>query len=177
MRYVLVLTAACGSAPVPSKPLPPPPPRADAPLVFRQVHVIAGHARRTSFELTFDRDRATLVETEARAPGEDGPWQTVSTRSYRGTRRGSELQLATDDMQPLALHCKSRSIAVAPAGAACGPLARTVQLDAFACTAAGQSDADTDDDDRLVFAPLPGIEWLEGDADCARGGGLRLASP
>jgi hypothetical protein len=187
MRYVLVVTAACASAPVPSKPLPTPAPRVAAPLAFRQLHVIAGHARRTSFELTFEGDRATLVETEARATDADGPWQTVSTRAYRGSRRGSELQLTADDMQPLALHCESRSIRVAAATAtlvatACGsaatwdPPARTVELDAFACTAAGQSEADTDDDDRLVFAPVPGIEWLEVDADCVRGAGLRLAS-
>jgi hypothetical protein len=173
MRYVLVVTAACAAAPVPSKPLPTPAPHATAALVFRQIHVIAGHARRTSFELTLERDRATLVETEARATDANGPWQTLSTRSYRGSRRGSELELATDDMQPLALHCESRSIAVT---ASCGSAAtpRTAQLDALTCTAAGQSASDTDDDDRLVFAPAPGIEWLDVETACA---GLRVASP
>lgn len=174
MRCALVVMAACGAAPVPSKPVPTP--HAAAPLAFRQVRAIAGHAQRTSFELTLEGDRATLVETEARAGDANGPWQTASTRSYRGSRRGAELELATDDMQPLALHCESQSIAVAAAGAAaCGSAAaRTVQLDAFTCTAAGQSAADTDDDDRLVFAPAPGIEWVELAADC---GGLRIASP
>ncbi|HEY1551672.1 MAG TPA: hypothetical protein VGG28_27785 [Kofleriaceae bacterium] len=145
----LIVIAACGA---PAK--PPAAPAHDAErYVFRQRH----HEHVTSFELSFDHDRATLVETDGRA-----------THTYRGTRRGAELSLTTDDMQPLALHCEHRAIAAAAPGDDCNA-AHDRHADALVCSAPGQAGPAADADDELVFAAPPGFEWLE--ADC--GGGLR----
>ncbi|HEX4456065.1 MAG TPA: hypothetical protein VH143_34630 [Kofleriaceae bacterium] len=152
MRYCLliVLAAACG-APA-KRPTPTPAP---AHYVFRQRHA----TRITTFELSFDGDRATLVETDGRA-----------AHTYRGTRHGAELALTTDDMQPLALHCERRAIEAAAPGDDCNA-ARDRHADALVCSAPGQTGGggDADADDELVFAPAPGFEWLE----AACGGGLR----
>jgi hypothetical protein len=171
-RLAPIVVAACGGA-APRAVPPAPKPVAPTALVFRQIQITASHANRTTFELTLEGDRATLVETEDRA-FDPVSWTVVSNRTYRGTRRGSELELKTDDMQPLALHCESRSLGVAVApepGDECNadPPAVTRHVDALVCTAAGQSVADADADDQLVFAPAPGVEWL----DTACGGSLR----
>ncbi len=173
MRWLVVL-AACGAAP-PAKPTPvPPTPVIPPPLVFRQLHLGASHASRTTFELALIGDRATLIETEERAP-DAATWTRVSTRTYRGPRRDAELELSTDDMQPLALHCESRTVTVATklADDCTGDRGAIVHVDALVCTAAGQSAADADADDQLVFAAAPGVEWL----DAACGGSLRQPRP
>jgi hypothetical protein len=151
-RCSLIVIAACG-APARSPTPAPTPPATPTHYVFRQRH--GEHI--TSFELSFDRDRATLVETDGRA-----------AHTYRGTRRGAELSLTTDDMQPLALHCERRAIAAAAPGDDCNA-ARDRRADALVCSAPGQGAGDADADDELVFAPAPGFEWLE----AACGGGLR----
>jgi hypothetical protein len=153
-RCLLLIIAACGAPARPPTPTPTPTPTREH-YVFRQRH----GAHVTSFELSFDGDRATLVETDGRA-----------AHTYRGTRHGAELSLTTDDMQPLALHCEHRAIAAAAPGDDCNA-ARDRHADALVCSAPGQAggDADADDDDELVFATPPGFEWLE----AACGGGLR----
>jgi hypothetical protein len=161
-----IAVAACG-APA-TKPVPPPPlPVAHGPerFVFRQRHVGERSAHRTTFALTLDGSNATMIETEERAP-DFVTWTTVSTRTYRGTRNGSELALATDDMQPLALHCEHRGMAGAGPGDDCTAM-RDRKLDALVCNAPGQVGGDADD--FLMFAAPPGLEWLE--ATC--GSGLR----
>jgi hypothetical protein len=170
VRCALVVIAACGGAPPAPAPRPivRDPAAPATPLVFRQLHVRAGGASRTTFELTLDGDRATMIETDERADG--SAWTRRSSRTYRGTRHGADLELATDDMQPLALTCESRAIRVAARGEDCAAL--TLSIDALVCTAPGQSAADADADDELVFASPP-IEWL----DAACGGGLRQGAP
>jgi hypothetical protein len=145
----LVVIAACGASPRSPTPTPTPTPH----VVFRQRH--GDHI--TSFELAFDGDRATLVETDGRA-----------AHTYRGTRRGAELSLTTDDMQPLALHCERRAIVAAAPGDDCNA-ARDRHADALVCSAPGATGDNGDADDELVFATPPGFEWLE----AACGGGLR----
>ena len=171
---LLVVLAACGAAPQPTPVRPaPPPPATSAPLVFRQLHIAGARQSRTTFELALDGDRATLVETD-----ETGPtWARVTQRTYKGTRQGTELELSTDDMQPLALHCEERGLGVAAAGTAhddCSGTHEIAHVDALVCTAPGQSgsddDAGADADDRMVFAAPPGVEWL----DAACGGMLRV---
>ena len=177
---VVVALGACGAAPPAATPVPPTPREPVKPpsLVFRQLHVGASRASRTTFELAFDGDRATLVEIEERAP-DGSAWTRVSSRTYKGTRRGTELELATDDMQPLALHCEERGMGVAARGsvhADCTSTHELAHVDALVCTAAGQGgsdDADADADDRMVFAPPPGVEWFE----AACGGTLRVPDP
>jgi hypothetical protein len=142
---------------------------APTPLVFRQLHVAGSRASRTTFELALDGDRATLVETEERGP----TWTRVAQRTYKGTRHGTELELSTDDMQPLALHCEERGLGVSAAGTAhydCSGTHEVAHVDALVCTAPGQSDSEDDADDRMVFAAPPGVEWL----DAACGGTLRV---
>ncbi len=149
MRYsLLFVTAACGAPVRPPTPTPTP-----THYVFRQRH----NAHVTTFELSFDGDRATLVETDGRV-----------AHTYRGTRHGAELSLTTDDMQPLALHCERRAIEAAAPGDDCNG-ARDRHADALVCSAPGQAGGDADADDELVFAAPPGFEWLE----AACGGGLR----
>jgi len=164
-----------------------------------------GHARRTTFVLDAAGDRATLAETEEAAPharsiaeADGARWSVRSQRSYRGIRRlegaALELELAASDMQPLNLRCATATVEVAAAGArripspdrgadrACGDRGiwdppATSQVTALVCGAAGQSVDDADDDDRLVFAPGPGVEWAFQNDDCAlKGGGLRWIS-
>jgi len=204
---VVVLLASCGAPP------PRPPishavaPGAEQVRQFRQLMAgkLPAHAKRTTFALAFDGDRATLTETEEQAPrslsiedaDREAAWTARSTRTYRGTRRAAgnaiDLDLATADMQPLHLHCVDQSVQVAAAGARrvrspnrgaddeCGDRgvfepAATTPMRALVCSAAGQPSDDADDDDRLVFAPAPGIEWAFQNDDCAlQGGGLRRA--
>jgi hypothetical protein len=170
----IVAIAACGGAPPASPPRPPrqpaitPPPPVTT-LTFRQRH----GASRTTFELTLDGDRATLVETDEHADG--SAWTPQASHTFRGTHHGGDLELASDDQQPLALHCEPRTIPVAAPGPDCGGSGMRVAIstNAFVCMAPGQSAADADADDQLVFAQSPGVEWL----DAACGGGLRQLAP
>src|SRR5262245_33260349 len=167
---------------------------------------LPAHAKRTTFSLAFDGDRATLTETEERADrsmsieeaDHETRWTVRSTRIYRGSRKtvagAIDLDLATPDMQPLRLHCATQTLQVAAAGARrvpspnrgaayeCGDRGvfeppATSPIATLVCSAAGQpAGEDADDDDRLVFAPAPGIEWAFQNDDCAlQGGGLRRA--
>jgi hypothetical protein len=198
---ILVVLVACG----------PPPPRAPiaqhvapapaGPQIYRTLSagLVRKAARRTTFALASDGERASIVETEeiaidARTIDEvdrGAKWTVTSTRTYRGTRRGPDLDLTTDDMQPLHLHCMAQTVEVAaprarrvpspnrPADYECGDRgvwdpAATRRLDALVCGAPGQPADDADDDDRFVFAPAPGIELASENDDCAiHGGGLR----
>lgn len=160
-----------------------------------------GHAHRATFELAFDGERATLVETDAQAPratleeAEHASWEVRSTRTYTGTRRSEGgavmLDLASPGVQPLHLRCTSQPVQVAAAGARrvpsgggrgeCGsdpgawePPAVT-PVDALVCGEAAQPAAEQDEDDRLVFGRATGIEYAFVNNDCAlQGGGLRL---
>jgi len=160
-----------------------------------------GHAHRATFELAFDGDRATLVETDEQAPratleeAEHAPWQVRSTRTYTGARRSEGgavmLELASPGVQPLHLRCTAEQVQVAAAGArrvpaggggggACDPGAwqppELLPVDALVCGEATQPAADEDDDDRLVFGRTPGIEYAFVNNDCElQGGGLRRA--
>ncbi len=203
-----MLVAACGSPP---KPLPsshvvenPAP----VTWIFRQLTVGAlPRAHRTTFALAFEGERATLTETvehEARAlrmadADRDAHWTIASQRTYRGPVRvvggARELELASDGVQPLQLHCESRAVAVAgahakrvaspgrPADAGCGDLgmwepAATTRIDALVCTPTLQPVDDADDDERFVFGAAPGIEWAFENDDCVlQGGGLRRIAP
>jgi hypothetical protein len=190
-----VLLIACGAAPP-----PPPAHHVDAPPAYRFRKLAAGAIRtdasRTTFALTIAGTQATLVETHETSPARsvreatDATWTMTSTRTYRGTASdgATQLHLTSDGVQPLELRCAKRVISAAQAGAGrvpspgftgeCGdvgtwdpPELRTVQV--LAC---GEGDPDdTDNDEALLFAPAPGIEYaLEHDA-CLRGAGLRLA--
>jgi hypothetical protein len=174
---VLVLAACGGAPPTPPMPARPvaAPPAATHTFVFRQRHVRAGGATRTTFELSVTGDRATLLETDEQADG--SAWTRRGSHTFRGTRHAGDLELASDDQQPLALHCESRMVQLAgPQRDDCTaqPGARAlVGVEALVCTAPGQSADDADADDQFVFAPAPGFEWL----DAACGGGLRQVSP
>jgi len=97
--------------------------------IHRKLHVgmLRGHSQRATFELTFDGDRATLVETDAQAPRakleetERATWEVRSTRTYAGTRRSEGgavmLDLASSGVQPLRLRCTAQAVQVAAAGA------------------------------------------------------------
>jgi hypothetical protein len=178
-RFALVfVVAACGgAAPATTRPRvrPPAEPPPTSTFVFRQRHVRTGGATRTTFELSVAGDRATLVETDEQADG--SAWTTRGSHTFRGTHHGGDLELASDDQQPLALHCESRTVQLAgPQREDCTVQPGTRVLSgaqALVCTAPGQSVADADADDQFVFAPAPGFEWL----DAACGGGLRQASP
>lgn len=173
------MLAACGAPPA-ATPVSPTPHEMSKPpsLVFRQLHVGASGASRTTFELALQADRARLVEIEERAP-DATTWTRISSRTYTGTRHGTELSLATDDMQPLALHCEERGVGIAARGsvhADCTTTHELAHVDALVCTAPGQGgsdDADGDADDRMVFAAPPGVEWFE----AACGGTLRVPDP
>jgi hypothetical protein len=160
-------------------------------------------ASRTIFELAIDGDRASLVETDERAPralsmaeaDRGAQWKIVGQRTYHGTARTTpgalDLALASEGVQPLPLHCTPRSIDAAAPGAlrvpspnrlassACGdhgvwePPA-TTSVHAIVCDT-GAAAADEDDDDRLVFARPPGLEYAAVHDDCVlQGGGLRI---
>jgi hypothetical protein len=202
VRIAIAILVACGSA-VPQQPNIH---RAFEPTrVFRRLAVdpLREVARRTTFELTADGDRAKLVETEERARGtfhalddRGAAWTVVSTRSYRGARQVSptgevELDLSTADMQPLHLHCISKRVEVAPAGTdlvatgtfddGCGTdtlvwrPTTTLPVAVLECGPAGQpADVPVDDDDLLVFAIAPGVESATARI-CEPRGGLRVA--
>jgi hypothetical protein len=195
VRIALVLVIGC-TAP-PTRPVTNQPtahaPTAEPMRQFRQLATgdKLGHAKRTTFQLAFDGDLATLVETEERAEGglsladaDRATWTVRTTRTYRGIRKvvagGIQLDLATEDMQPLHLQCAPKTVQVAAIGAhratKCDALdpPGTAPADALVCTAAGQPTDDVDDDDRLVFAPAPGIELASQHDDCTLQG-LRRA--
>ena len=158
-----------------------------------------GHAHRATFELAFDGDRVTLVETDEQAPRatleevEHASWEVRSTRTYTGARRSEGgavmLELASPGVQPLHLRCVAQQVQVAAAGARrvpahtggdCDPGAwqppELSAVDALVCGEATQAEADQDDDDRLVFGRTPGIEYAFVNNDCElQGGGLRRA--
>jgi len=197
---VLLLLVACSSAPAPK----PPAPERD---VWIHKKLAAGtkpgHAHRATFELAFDGDHATLVETDEQAPRatleetERAHWEVRTARTYTGTRRreggAMMLDLESPGVQPLHLRCMTEQLQVAAAGARrvpagtggeCGsdkgvwePSALTA-VDALVCGEAIQPAAgdDHDDDDRLVFGRTPGIEWASVNNGCELdGGGLRRA--
>jgi hypothetical protein len=161
---------------------------------FRQIVTGGklGHAKRTTFELTFDGDRATLVETEERADGglsiadADGArWTTRGRITNRGARKvvagGFDLDLKSEAMQPLDLHCATKTVQVGEIGAHRGTTCAafdpsgTSPLEALVCIPIGQPTDEVDDDERLVFAPAPGIELAsQHDDDCTLQG-LRRA--
>jgi hypothetical protein len=172
------------------------PPAASPAETFRQLQVgsRSAHATRTTFVLAADGDRASLTETEEMIPrplsiadaDRETAWTVRSTRVYRGKRHlvgdgAVELELSTDDMQPLVLHCVNQKVPVAPAGAhresetECGEFPATTPLEALVCSAAGQPADASDDDDRLVFAPGSGVEWAMQRESCGLGGLRRIA--
>ena len=158
-------------------------------------------SHRQTFVLSFDHEHVTLVETDevgdspTIAIADHEPhWSVAAAHTYTGLRHGDDLDLSTPDMQELHLHCVPTSVEVAAAGARrvesrqpvsdhdCGdhgvwdPPAMQ-HVEALVCSAAGQTDdANTDDDDRLVFGVAPGIELAYENDGCAMaGGGLRRA--
>jgi hypothetical protein len=196
-----VIAAACGgTATSPVKPVEP----------VRDVWIHKklsagtkpGHAHRATFELAFDGDHATLVETDEQAPRatleetERASWEVRSARTYTGMRRREAgammLDLESPGVQPLHLRCTTEQLQVAAAGARrvpsgqggeCGSdkgrwePAALVAVEALVCGEAIQPAAgDHDDDDRLVFGRTPGIEWASVNNGCELdGGGLRRA--
>jgi hypothetical protein len=197
---VFVVVAACG-APPPRVTTVVPTGHHDA-MTFRRLEVgkVRGHAVRTTFVL--DLDHATIDETDetlaksvtvAEADGETA-WETKARHRYVGARRdakdGVQLDLEAPDSQPLHLMCTSKRIEAAAAHAVrvaspdrgddyeCGDKgvwspAGTSTVETLACIPAGTS-VDTDDDDELVFAPGPGLEWVFQNDDCViQGGGFR----
>jgi hypothetical protein len=156
-------------------------------------------AHRTTFELSLEGDRAILVEIDERAAGaftieradREAAWKVIATHTYRGTRRANvgalELDLAAPGEQPLRLRCVAIAVDVAPAGAdlvARHPAechgdrgmwfpSELTTTPALVCSAAGQPAGADDDDDRLVFAAAPGIEWASYKSDCMDARGLR----
>ena len=198
---VIVVVAACGAAPPPPVTNVVPTGHHDA-MTFRRLEVgkARGHAVRTTFVL--DLDHATIDETDetlaksvtvAEADTETA-WVTKAKHRYAGARRdakdGVQLDLEAADAQPLHVMCTSKRIEVAAAKAVrvaspdraadyeCGDKgvwlpAGTAAVETLACIPAGQS-VDTDDDDELVFAPGPGLEWVFQNDDCVlQGGGFR----
>jgi hypothetical protein len=202
---VILAVAACASPAPSGPLAPSRGPAGEPARRFRQLiaGALPGNASRTTFVLAIAGDQATLTETEERAShvpsiaeADRAQWVSRSTRTYRGTRRadgaGLDLELASADMQPLNLHCVTATLEVAAAGAhrvrspnrgadpECGDRGvwdppATSRVEALVCGAAGQSADDADDDDRLVFAPGPGVEWAVQNEHCAlEGGGLRI---
>jgi hypothetical protein len=171
--------------------------------VFRQLRIGPGTiASRTTFELVIDGGRASLLETdevEHRAlsmleADHGARWSTVARRNYRGTATNSpgslELVLASDGVQSLELTCVPRSIDAAAPGAlrvpspdrstddrdggrgAWNPPATTA-VRTMVC-GAGISDPDADDDDALMFARFPGLEYVSVTDRGARIAGVRI---
>jgi hypothetical protein len=125
-------------------------------------------------------------------------WQLVGRRTYRGTAAktaGSlELALSSEGVQPLQLHCVPHSIAAGAPGAlrvrsvnpssdgrgdgrnddreAWEPPA-TVPVQAMVCDA-GITDPEADDDDALMFARPPGLEYVSVTDGGARASGVRI---
>lgn len=201
---VLVLAACISSAQAPVPVAQRAEPRRDVWLHRKlQVGKMNGHAQRTRFELIFDGDRATLVETDEQGPAmeledaERATWTVRSTRTYAGSRSREGgavvLDLASPGVQPLRLRCVQKPVQVAAAGARRVPSPgrgadyqcddagvweprALAPVDALVCGEATQPAGDGDDDDRLVFGRAPGIEWAFVNDDCAlQGGGLRRA--
>jgi hypothetical protein len=173
--------------------------------IFRQLRVGKSPvATRTTFELVIDGGRATLVELDEQADhvqsvaqaDRQARWTVATQRTYRGSARllagAVELALESEGVQPLELHCTQRPVEAARAGAGRVPSpdrhpgdrcdhrgawdpAATSSVQAVVCDA-GVADPDGDDDDRLVFADPPGLEYVSINDDCVlRGGGLRIA--
>jgi hypothetical protein len=172
--------------------------------MFRQLRVgKVPMATRTTFELILDGERATLVEIdeqEHRAlsladADREARWTSGTRRMYRGAvtpvAGAVELALESEGVQPLQLHCTQHAVDAARAGAVrvpppnrppdgpCGdpgawdPPA-TSSIHALVCDA-GVAGPDGDDDDRLVFADPPGVEYVFVNDGCVlRGGGLRI---
>jgi hypothetical protein len=132
---LVLLTACSAAAPVAAPvtaPVATPPvsePRLDRRL-FRQLRVgQRPTAKRTTFELIVDGDRASLVEIEEREQralsmaeaDREARWRETARRTYRGsaaTVSGAlQLALRSDGVQPLQLHCTARSVDAAAAGA------------------------------------------------------------
>jgi hypothetical protein len=207
VRFAVFVLAACG-APA-SRPTPVTPPEAARPTgpvpnahVFRKVTAgaVGSHAGRTTFTLTLDGERATLVETDETADGirslaelDGATWKVVSTRVYTGTTHQAQdatlLDLETPGQQPLHMRCGATSVTAANTAArrvaspgghdgGCDPGTwdppGTTRLAALACGEATQDDSEQDDDDRLVFGDGVGIEYaFENDGCALRGGGFR----
>jgi hypothetical protein len=131
----LVLLAGCSAGPPPVAPVAAVPrPPASEPHVerqlFRQLRVgIRPIARRTSFELVIEGDRASLVEIEEREQralsmaqaDREARWTVTARRTYRGTAAtvagALQLELSAEGVQPLRLRCAPRPVDVAVAGA------------------------------------------------------------
>lgn len=163
----LVLLAACSTAAPQTAPVVAPPAgeaRVDRRL-FRQLRVgQRPTARRTTFELVVEGDRASLVEIEEREQralsmgqaDREARWTQTGRRTYRGsavTVAGAlQLALQSDGVQPLQLRCAARSVDAAMAGAVRVPSpgrseegcdrgawspAATVRVPALVCSAGG----------------------------------------
>jgi hypothetical protein len=172
--------------------------------IFRQLRVGTRQtATRTTFELVIDGDRAYLLESDERErralamadADRDAHWTVAAQRTYRGTATVTsgalDLALASDGVQPLQLRCTPRSVEAAAPGAlrvssstrvdhACddrgawAPPA-TTPVQAMVCDTGVADPDEQDDDDQLVFAALPGLEYATVHDDCVtHGGGLRI---
>jgi hypothetical protein len=172
--------------------------------IFRQLRLSRSPvATRTTFELVIDGGRATLVELDEQADrvqsvaqaDRQARWTVATQRTYRGTftpvTGAVELALESEGVQPLQLHCTQRTVEAAGPGAVRVPSpdrrpgsscddrgawdpAATSSVQALVCDA-GVADPDGDDDDRLVFADSPGLEYVSVNDGCVlRGGGLRI---
>jgi hypothetical protein len=166
------------------------------PIATRTIFELVIEGDRASLIETDQREHRALSLAEA---DRGAHWKIVGQRTYRGTASNAPgaldlalaLALASEGVQPLQLHCTPRSIDAAAPGAlrvpspnrpadyACGdhgvwdPPAMT-PIHAIVCDA-GTGASDDDDDDRLVFARPPGLEYAAVHDDCVlQGGGLRI---
>jgi hypothetical protein len=171
-------------------------------LLYRHLSVgsHAPTAIRTTWELTIDGSRASLVQTEQHAPGpftiaradREAKWTTARTHSQEGPLRevGDHIVLELESaVDSLFLYCWHRAVAVAVAGARRVPRpghqrdcsdpgtwspTSTRRVDVLVC---GQEDAGdfSDLETHWHFAAAPGVELVEEIGDCLQGAGLRLA--
>jgi hypothetical protein len=183
---VAIAAAACGAPRSPAPPSSRAPTPLDAPRALdlddRNTYWFRTTVakRDTRFQLVAFADEKTVIEeyeTDDAQP----------RRRLRGWRRRNrdgtfDLGLTTDDEQPLQLHCVPRTVPISAAGAtlACGAWTPPDRppLAVLACGGAGEPDDESldDDDDRLVFAPAPGVERVVARGDgCPRSSGLRRA--
>jgi hypothetical protein len=199
---VAAIVAACGGAPTPPQPVQNRAAAAPAATTWRFQQLALGSARasatRTTFELSFEGDRATLREHHARASGSftldtiDGAtWVEDAATSYRGPRAQGipsvfTLDLTAPGVQRLFLWCRDDlALLLAPAGAPRLPLdcgghllgnALVPVTDPIVCGAELPYPGQDDDEDRLSFAKSPGIERVDVNDGCEVGQiGLRLA--
>jgi hypothetical protein len=201
-RLACVALAACSGSAAPAHPIEqhvaPTPPKT---WRFRQVELGSARrsARRTTFELVLDADRARLVENHAHAQGSftldtiaQAAWAADGQVIYTGTWREKEpgyyeLDLTAPDVQPLHLFCRKPYIRLlARADAHRLPLDCAGKLFgdeggafAYAILCGGEIPEPNDDDaDQLCFSEAPGVERVDVNDGCELGQvGLRLAAP